>query len=716
MHPIAQRAVETDDSITALTEAFFGPDGPIAERGWEVRPSQREMALLVARVIDEGSKSPAWSGVEAPCGTGKGLAYLVPGVLAAIREKTRFRAKPEKDRKENEYFPKLIVSTAGIPLQRQLAKHDVPALAEMLGVPIRAMVVKGRNNYACLQKIGKSVDEYGVDRIVDWLAEGGSGDREDLPWDPGAAWANASVSSDQCADRACMHFAYRNRRMGEDGEPVPLCYWRQAVQGWKNAEVLILNHHYLSLAASLKGVVLAVDEAHELEDAVRGTHTERLHEGSAQHVVRQVQRWFEPGEAEARIQEPVQRLFRAIEYALTHRTSGKVGDVLTLPAGWLGEERVRVLDDSLREVVQQLYAIAVDLGAFDLGENLVPGTAADDLAEQECADAVRAWRSAKSLYQRVIAAATGKGMPMPEGPWAVYAERQRLGDGHRDVVLMSPGDVSPIIANLREDYPCAILTSATMPLDKPAELALGLPSSGQEDDLGRWHGIRRLPSPYPLHTMGLLVVPDRAPDPKGDLWPDWAVDRVVQAVEASGGGALVLSSTYRMMERYARALREELPHIPVRRQGEAGREQLRRWFQEDTDGVLVATRSFFTGVDVQGEACRMVLIDRIPFGRPDDPVEQVVQRHLVQRAMARGDRGANGFILRTLPSAAMVLAQGAGRLIRCATDKGVVVILDRRVMSPKGSWRMLRSALPAFPSTGDMQRISMLLEQRQEAS
>lgn len=708
MHPIAERAVETNDPIRVLVEEFFGKNGPLLERGWDVRASQRDMAMHIAWLLDNASADPSWEGVEAPCGTGKGLAYLVPGVLATLRAQDRW-SKMEGEKPP--YFPKLVISTAGIPLQRQLHQSDVPAIAKMLDIELKSMVVKGRNNYACMKAIADDIkaDKYGAGaRVYEWLRNGGSGDREDLPWDPGATWANVSVASDQCAEKACAHFAYTGRRLNEDGHEADLCYWRRAVHGWKSAHVMILNHHYLALAGAMRTTLLAVDEAHELEDAVRSTHTEMVHEGSARGAARLVQRWLDKDEAEARVIEPVQRLMNVVTGLVTKKTAGKPGDVLPLDEGWLNADRVKVVQDSLDGVVDQIRGIAVGLGAYDTGERLIAQPNADQETEDEQAHAVRAHRAVESLRNRVVGGASGKGMDSPDGPWAVYAERQKHKDGTRDVLHMAPADISQIVAELRLEYPIGVLTSATMPADRPMQMALGLPDKGKKDDAGSWRGIVRLPSPFPLHRMGLLVVPEGAPDPKGDAWPDWAVDRVVEAVKLSGGGALILSSSYRMMERYADALRERLPNIPVKRQGDAGREELRTWFKEDIDGVLVATRSFFTGVDVSGDACRLVLIDRIPFGRPDDPVEQTVCAHLEDIARESGKK-SSGFDLRTIPSAAMVLAQGAGRLIRCATDRGAVVVLDRRILDSKGCWKVLRLALPAFPDTRNMGLIPNIL-------
>ncbi len=708
MHVIAARAIETNDSIRSLVEAFYGKDGPIAERGWEVRGSQRDMSMHIAGLLDTAAEDPSWQGVGAPCGTGKSLAYLVPGVLAVLRAQERWK---KMEGEKPDYFPKLVISTAGIPLQRQIHSSDMPAISKMLDIELKSMVMKGRNNYACLNAIGNALkeDPHGpAEEVLDWLRRGGSGDREDLPWNPGASWAQVSVTSDQCAEKGCAHFAYKNRRLQEGGKEAELCYWRAAVQGWKSAHVMILNHHFLALAGAMDTVLLAVDEAHELENAVRSTHTEQVHEGSARGAARLVQRWIDKDEAEVRLVEPVQRMMRVIEQLVTKNTEGNPGDMLPLSEGWLREDRVEIIRESLTGVVDQMHGIATQLGAFDTGERLVVQANANEEQEDEQRHAVRAHRAVQSLRDKIVGGATGTGMPRPDGPWAVYAERQRYKDGTRDVVHMAPADVSQIVAELRLEYPVCVLTSATMPAERPMQLALGLPDKGTKDEAGTWMGTEQLPSPFPLHRMGMLMVPEGAPDPKGAHWQDWAVTRVVEAVRQSGGGALILSSSHKMMERYAIALREQLPDIPVKRQGDAGREELRTWFQEDVDGVLVATRSFFTGVDVSGDACRLVLIDRIPFGRPDDPVEQAVCAHLEDMSRSRGGR-ASGFDLRTIPTAAMVLAQGAGRLIRCATDRGVVVVLDRRILDRAPCWKVLRRALPAFPESNNLKLIPNVL-------
>jgi Rad3-related DNA helicase len=208
---------------------------------------------------------------------------------------------------------------------------------------------------------------------------------------------------------------------------------------------------------------------------------------------------------------------------------------------------------------------------------------------------------------------------------------------------------------------------------------------------------RRLPSPYPLAQMGVLVVPD-GPPPNDARWAEWSTRQVVQAVRQSGGGALVLSTSNAAMKRYADALRAE-ERWTVIRQGEQGRAKTIAAFKEDEDSVLVGTRSFFQGLDVQGRSCRLVVIDRIPFASPEDPLENAIGRLLVERAVATDPQAqaANAWMLRNVPEASMVLVQGIGRLIRSQSDRGAVVLLDNRILYSGPGWRILRAAMPPFP-------------------
>jgi ATP-dependent DNA helicase DinG len=201
--------------------------------------------------------------------------------------------------------------------------------------------------------------------------------------------------------------------------------------------------------------------------------------------------------------------------------------------------------------------------------------------------------------------------------------------------------------------------------------------------------------------MGVLVVP-AGPQPKEAGWLDWASERAAEAVLAADGRTLVLCSSIASMRRLGEAVRRVWPNTRI--QGEAGRSELRTWFRDDVSGVLVASRSFFQGLDIAGEACSCVVIDRAPFSVPDDPLEKAVCDLLIQR-----NPGGDAFSLRSLPQACMVLAQAAGRLIRSRSDRGAVVVLDNRVLWNNPMGRSLKASLPPFPVSAEVEDVRRVL-------
>jgi len=313
---------------------------------------------------------------------------------------------------------------------------------------------------------------------------------------------------------------------------------------------------------------------------------------------------------------------------------------------------------------------------------------------EEAGKLARLERALHNLSRRADAFATGEPHSTWDGdPWALYVEGNYDREGRTWVTAKaSPADVSWAIEKLQHRFPIAAFTSATVPDFRSLRLTYGMPAVGEPPNnrVLAWRDEKRLSSPYDLPTMGVTVVP-RGPSPKEPRWRAWAADQVVMAVNQAEGRTLVLSSSVAQMRAYGNALRDQT-RWEVKVQGEEGRGALREWFKRTTQGVLCATRSFFQGLDVQGESCVCVIIDRIPFARPGDPVEDAVQRLLVERA-----KGGSGYMLRSVPDAAMVLAQGSGRLIRAHTDRGSVVLLDNRLTKTGTGWEMLRAALPPFP-------------------
>lgn len=578
--------------------------GPLAAGGLDVRVGQVEMARMVADHLD---RPPAVAAIEAPTGSGKGLGYLVPGVLAVVR--ARARGRPHA---------RLVVSTAGIPLQRQLVDRDLPALGAALGIEVSAAVVKGRSNYLCpdalqLASVGRHADV--ARRAREWLDAGGSGDREDMPWEPSPAeWAQLSVGHDGCLGESCRW------RMS--------CPTDLARGAARKCAVVVVNHHYLALARSsslLKDAVgVVLDEAHGWERAARRATEVALSARGGAAVGAAVGRALsDPGlDVEVR---------RQVELLIGMARPGR------LEPGWAGE-----VPDRLAEV---LRVAEERCEAQDLDE------------DPRAARAIRALRGvvgrARAMADARVDGAT------PSTAWAVdtpHGLELRMAEVG-PMPLPSPG--VPVV-----------VTSATLAGGSEEDLreAVGRAAPGQAVVS------RVLPHPWPVATMGLAVVP-RAGDP---------IAQVRDLAIAVGGGVLALASSRRGMSDLAHALR--LAGMRVRQQGDAGRSELVEWFRRDEDGCLVGTRSLWEGVDVPGRACRAVVIDRVPFAVPDELEVGICE------AVRAG--GHDPFRVRSLPDAIVALRQGVGRLLRTSTDRGVVLVLDRRIWTARWGAAVRRALEP----------------------
>lgn len=743
MHTLASRAI-AGSPITPLVEEFYGPSGPLVERGWEIRPQQREMSLRIAGQIDRcyppglkgcGRIPDQWGIVEAPCGTGKGQAYLIPGVLLALRQRAEWEqtkeAYEEAQKSEDappmpeppKYPRKLVISTANIALQEQLVWKDIPALADMLDLEALPVgLLKGRNNYLCRHKLraldGELFSDPTMQPILEWARSPGcTGDKERFPFDPGDLWQDVSVLTEDCLGESCAHW-----REHGDGS---LCFWRKAVIGYETALVVVTNHHYL---AKLKGIfcgLLAVDEMHELERSLRASETRTLAEHTGRQLSARATRFLSEGVAKAAFHHPVQWLMEQVsrhhqahQPVLPFTPKTPVDTPVSLPFGWLTEDITTLLERMDHAVTTLIEKAVTEHGCHFDGEGTLRAPAYKEDRKDEIEEAgrlVRLIEAAAAFLEKWEAVATGCPLDAWEAshlPWAIYSEMLPTRTKERRIgVSLAPADVSWATRKLAGSYPCAVFTSATIPDFSALKLSLGmtgvLPNGTGAPEPA--YAIR-LPSPYDLPNMGVLIVP-AGPSPKDQGWEDWTVGQILEAVALARGGVLVLASSTRQMRRYGWELKQESnwqgtgfqPRVKV--QGDEGRASLRQWFKEDVDSVLVATRSFFQGLDIQGDACRLVIMDRVPFARPDDPVEQAVQQLLVERA-----GGGNGYLLRSVPEAAMVLAQGAGRLIRSQQDRGAVLLLDSRVLGKGEGWQQLRAALPPFPLSRDPSDLRNLLD------
>lgn len=650
--------------IRTETAAAFAPGGALSQAGLDPREGQAQLALLAAGAVEDH----AWAAAHAPCGSGKSLAYLVPGLLAATG--------PEAMR-QNGKRAHLIVSTANIALQDQLRDRDIPLACRALGVEARVATLKGRGNYLCRLRLleaeagmmrGKGSDlarAPGVREALAWSQqEGCTGDREDLP--PGvdhAAFGRLAASTEECLGEACPH---------HDGSgAAPLCFAEAARAGRESAHVWLVNHHYLALAPIFGSVLLAVDEAHALEDALRGAHERHLRMPGVRRLASSLcAAGCDRGTVEEGLVQPLQRLLDRVAGLLDGR-----GTLALAPGWWPGGP---VPDGSV---------VGGILQELDLRRAAAPDDAAVARVEG-------LMERVKGLQQKGQQACAGglDGDPVvyatPDGPY---------GSGVAAVHLACP-DARPGLARLAAAHRSALLCSGTLAAGgdfAPALAGLGFrqPAEAPQEGLPEPPDPARcaaLASPFPLAAQGILVLP-RGPGIRDPAWPAWCADRAVEAAREAGGNTLVLCTSWSAATRIAQALRERTD-LPVALQGEAGRRQLAADLRRG-GRVLVATRSFFEGLDVPGDALTCVVIDRIPFTPPDDPVEGAAGRLAAQRS------GLSPFVARALPRACALLAQAAGRLIRTPTDRGAVVLLDPRVAERDSIGGAVRRALSPYPVT-----------------
>jgi len=627
-----------DQIAAALARATRGLPG-----GGEDRPGQVEMARAVHRAI----RARRHLVVQAGTGTGKSLAYLVPAILSRQR---------------------VVVATATKALQDQLAARDLPFLRERLGVRFSFAILKGRANYLCRQKAAEVVDHRGqpeapaagplgteVRRLLAWSEGSSTGDRSDLPFEPSSrAWSLLSATSTECPGR------YRCPAGDQ-------CFAEGARDRAATADVVVVNTHlYVAHLASDRPLLpehglVVFDEAHELEDIA--TTGLGLEASGAQ--LRSLARSARPllGQREAGPAQSVEEAGATLDEVLAplagRRLAPGLGEPVTRALA-LATERVRRLTAALRRPAQ---------GALELDE--VP-----------LADPARS--RALLLAGSVANALAGVSSP---GPDQVAWVEERAGGP--PVLRVAPVEVGPLLADRLWGGLTAILTSATIPPGLADRLGLP-PGRRDEADVG---------SPFPYATNALLYCAAHLPDRRRPESGAAAHDELVRLVRAAGGRTLALFTSWHGMQAAAAAVREKVP-FRILTQDELPKPALLAAFASEESACLFATMGFWQGVDLPGPTLSLVVIDRLPFPRPDDPVMQ-----------ARRERvGPGSFRLVDLPRAAMLLAQGAGRLIRSSEDRGVVAVLDRRLARASYRWDLV-NALPPMARTRHRSEVEGFLAQ-----
>lgn len=596
-------------------------------RDYEHRPGQLQMT----RAVQEALEHEGVLLVEAGTGTGKTWAYLVPALTSGRR---------------------VLVSTGTRALQDQIMDQDLPALRRHLGIEVNAACVKGLGNYLCLRRYQELVSSaeaahprYGesLPLLRQWAQSTRSGDRATLPSiaeeDP--IWPRVVSGSDTRIGARCEHY--------DD------CFVTAVRRRAEDAQLVVVNHHLFFADLALRDTGFAsvlpdydaviFDEAHQIEDTATLFFGTRLSVVMFERLGRDARSTLAKlgGDSDAgRLLDSVLQRASNFFEALPARSDGGRAPLLTPD---IPEEDLFALDNALTE-----------LGAA-------------------CRNARPSSETLLQVARRSDAMRNALGSLEQPGQvsWV-------QGRGRTSSVGSSPIDVGPLLKErLHERVPALVFTSATLATAgnfKFVKRRLGLPEEISEE---------LVDSPFRYDEQAALYAPSHLPDPRRDDYVQAASEEILSLINMTKGGAFVLCTSIRMMKRLAESCREALDY-PVRVQGEAPKTGLLDWFRQDGNAVLFATASFWEGVDVPGSALRLVILDKLPFDVPSDPVIQA-------RCERLDAAGESSFMRYLVPSAALSLKQGFGRLIRSGKDQGVVAILDSRIRR-RGYGKVLIKSLP----------------------
>jgi ATP-dependent DNA helicase DinG len=680
--------------------------------GGTTRPGQDAMADAVWRAIGTGEHLA----VQAGTGTGKSLAYLVPAAAHAIGRGSS-----------------VVVATATIALQRQLIDRDLPrltsALAPRLGREPTFAILKGRRNYLCLHRLRTGPpDEPGetlfdpadvsalgrqVRRLTQWAADTPTGDRDELvPGVEDRAWRQVSVSATECLGAQRCPFGSS-------------CFAELAREAAARVDIVVTNHALLAIDALEDYPVLPdrdvviIDEAHDLVNRVTSVASAELSAPAVETAARRAGRMLSAEEA-----APLREAGEAADRVLADIPAGRIDDLPAALASTLA-----VVRDAAGTCAAQVRASAG--GSAEDAERLAAGRAA-----------LAALDDVSGTADRMLGAF---GPDVAARRDVVWMDRPADPDSRRPPTLrVAPLEVGTLLADRLFRRQTVVLTSATLALGgsfEPLARQWGLPPSASEPSTGRGPSAGREPSaaggpsaggeaspggeasaggessagggaaagaeaapaglawsgldvgsPFDHRRAGILYVARHLPPPGRNGLPESYLAELRELIEAAGGRTLGLFSSMRAAVQAAEELRGQISQ-PLLCQGDDATGELVRQFIDDEASCLFGTLSLWQGVDVPGRSLQLVVIDRIPFPRPDDPLASARQR-------AVAARGGNGFMAVAAAQAALLLAQGAGRLLRTTDDKGMVAILDPR-LATAGYGGFLRASLPPFWTTTD---------------
>ena len=645
---------------TELTERVaraFADHGDLSEAipEFEPRPSQRRMASAAAKLFEQGGILLA----EAGTGTGKTLAYLVPAILSGQR---------------------VLVSTGTKNLQDQIFYKDLPALREALETPISATYMKGRNNYLCLHRFEAlqqgeleqtRVDNDTLEELSEWAAQTDTGDRAEVESlsDDIAFWSSVAATSENC--------------IGTDCPDYQKCFVTRMRERASECDLVIVNHHLLCADAAVRqsayGEVIpsrtyaVIDEAHQLEDVA----TQYFGVSVSTHRLQQIElqgRQLLTDHINLTIEDEYRLELKSLLLDVGESASSFLNALTSLDQR---TDRIHLTTDILRPASPTGQQLIHSLKKFSQALRNIDSPS-EDITSLE--------RSTRELQSQLSFL-----LEIDDQNFVYVLENNRKGV----VLRASPIDVSGVVREFLFDrMNGTVLTSATLTIDSSFQYLRNRLGISDAVEL-------KLASEFDHQTKSIMYIPKGIPEPSNPAFTEAVSCQISELLHISRGRAFVLFTSYSNLREVQARLEPTLP-FPILVQGNAPRTVLLREFRSTPNAVLFATSSFWQGVDVAGEALSCVIIDKLPFASPNDPLTAARMEKIV-------NEGGNPFTDYQIPLVVLSLLQGLGRLLRHRTDYGVMALLDSRIRT-KGYGRKVMASLPPAPITNDLSDIRRFFE------